>query len=174
MKKVFLRTENNYDADEVSLATALHCPEPTRTQQQFKDECDINILYSRYLETGEIPQVLDEGLAYGDFTGIFDFKTAMNAVRAAEETFTQLPARIKNRFDNDPQKLLEFMNKEENRDEAEFLGLVTKPQENQDETRTGSVPEGRQEAATANRGTAPSKGAGTADEKPGPKTGKDD
>lgn len=124
-------TPFNIKPEEWTEATALKDWDPSKAQQQFRDECDINVLFGRYLETGEIPQVLDQGLAYGDFTGIFDYQTAMNAVRAAQETFNELPARIKNRFDNDPNKLLHFLNDPENRDEAEFLGLVAKRQDPQ-------------------------------------------
>lgn len=123
----FLRTPYNYDKDKASNDTGLHCKDPSLAQQQFKDESDINVLFARYLDTGLMPQVEDT-LAYGDFTGVFDYQTAMNAVKTAEGMFSQLPAKIKNRFDNDPQKLLEFLGNEENYEEAQFLGLVKKPE----------------------------------------------
>lgn len=127
MKTPYFRTPYNCeDPIEWTNQTALECKDPTLTQQHFKDECDINILYARYLETNEMPQVLD-GLSYGNFEGIFDFQTAMNSVRQAQGMFDQLPARIKNRFDNDPGKLLNFLNDQDNRDEAIFLGLLQKP-----------------------------------------------
>lgn len=119
-----LATPNNV-TDEWSKASGLHCMDKTLAQQQFRDESDINVLFGRYLESGEMPQVLN-GLTYGNFEGIYDFQTAMNAVRTAEGLFMQLPARLKNRFDNNPQKLLDFMADDENRAEAEFLGLVNK------------------------------------------------
>lgn len=111
-------THTNAESDR----TAVTFLDKSLTQQQFKDSSDINILFGKYLETGEIPQI--DGLQYGDFTGIYDFQTAMNAVRAAEESFQTLPARIKNRFDNNPQKLVEFINDPENLEEARFLKLV--------------------------------------------------
>lgn len=123
---IHFRTPYNCaDPVKESDKTGLKCDDPTLAQQHFKDQCDINILFGKYLETGEMPQVM-EGLSYGNFEGIFDFQTAMNAVRTAEGTFQQLPARIKNRFGNDPQKLLEFLNDPENREEAEFLQLVNR------------------------------------------------
>lgn len=120
----FLTQYNIDDTLKHSDKTAILCKDPTLARQEFKDQCDINILFGKYLETGEIPQVMDQGLSYGDFTGIFDYQTAMNAVRAAQESFDQLPAKIKNRFDNDPNKLLHFLEEPENREEAEFLQLV--------------------------------------------------
>lgn len=111
-------------------ATGLRCKDPTLAQQQFKDESDINVLFGKYLETGEIPQI-DNLRNWGDTEGLYDFQETMNALVAAQQDFSQLPARVKNRFDNDPAKLITFLNDPENRDEAEFLGLVNKRQDQQ-------------------------------------------
>lgn len=144
-------TEYNIHDLRKHRATALHCKDKTLAQQQFKDECDINVLFSRYLETGEMPQVLN-GLTYGNFEGVFDFQTAMNAVRTAEGLFQQLPARIKNRFANDPQKMLEFLHDPDNRSEAEFLGLVNKKEiTNASDAAKGTVPS--KETQAGDRGT---------------------
>lgn len=173
MKTPFFRTPYNYDQDADAKATGLKCLDKTLAQQQFRDECNINILFARYLETGEMPQIRD-GLTYGNFEGIFDFQTAMNAVRTAEGLFSQLPARVKNRFDNDPQKLLDFMARDENREEAEFLGLVAKPtQEQLNETRGLGPTQENQEARTRSAGTTKGTGTPATDQKPGPKTDQD-
>jgi len=145
-----LNTGYNINGNAWSERSALHCKDKTLAQQQFKDECDINVLFSRYLETGEIPQVMD-GLTYGNFEGVFDFQSAMNAVRTAEGLFSQLPARIKNRFDNDPQKMLDFLHDPENRDEAEFLGLIK--QEPDDAPRTTTPAEGEPQTQQGTVGT---------------------
>lgn len=167
----FFKTPYNHDTNAESDRHGLLCPEATRTQQHFKDECDINILFARYLETGEMPQVLN-GLSYGDFTGIFDFQTAMNAVRTAEGVFQQLPARIKNRFDNDPQKLLAFLHDPDNREEAEFLGLVNKPgQGENDGTGTGKVDATRAQTTPGSGGTQAGAQPPAATQGTGPQTG---
>lgn len=125
---VFVRNPYNYDADKVSLETGLTCKDKTLTQQHFKDECDINVIVERFGLTGEMPQVLNMP-TYGDFTGIFDFQSAMNTVRQAEEAFMTLPANMRARFHNQPHELLEFLNDDNNKDEAIKLGLVNKPEE---------------------------------------------
>ena len=48
----------------------------------------------------------------------------MNVVRAADENFMRLDARVRSRFNNSPQKFLEFFADPENREEAVRLGLV--------------------------------------------------
>lgn len=121
--ETFFRTPYNFDGLAWSDQTGLSCKDKSLAQQQFKDQCDINILFGKYLETGEMPQ-LETVLNYGNFEGIYDFQSAMNLVVDAQHQFSQLPARIKNRFDNNPQRLLEFLNDPENREEAEFLKLV--------------------------------------------------
>lgn len=126
-KPPFIRTAYNYDMDEVSQDTGLACPEPTLTQQEFLLESDINFIAERFGLTGEMPQVRQPP-SYGDFTGIFDFQTAQNAVRHAIEQFMELPAKMRARFDNSPQKLLEFLDDADNRDQAIALGLIPKPE----------------------------------------------
>ena len=50
----------------------------------------------------------------------------MNRVLAAKTEFESLPAQIRARFQNDPAQLIEFLQDENNRPEAEELGLVEK------------------------------------------------
>ena len=119
----FLRTPYNYDRDAVSDQTGLSCGEPSRTQQNFKDECDINVIMERFGKTGQVSGNLRVP-SYDDFTGVSDFQSAMNAVREASENFMELPAKVRARFDNDPQLFLEFVASEDNRQEAVDLGLI--------------------------------------------------
>jgi len=129
MRKVFLRTGYNYDVDEVSRETALQCdPEKSVTQQQFKEETDINTIVKRFGLTGTVPLNYKPPLS-GDFTEVSDFHSAMNAVREAEEAFMMMPAALRKKFNHDPQELMLFLDKEENREEAIKLGLVNKPVE---------------------------------------------
>ncbi len=122
---MFLRTPYNYDMDAASNESGLACEEPSLAQQHFKDECDINTILERFNVTGMLP---DAPLSprYGDFSGIGDYHSAMNRVIAARNEFAALPAQIRARFDNDPAKLIEFIEDESNRSEAEELGLIEK------------------------------------------------
>lgn len=126
----FLRTPYNYDRNLASDHHGLKCEDATLTQQQFRDECDINTIAEKYGLTGEMPTVTDP-IYYGDFTGVFDYQTAMNQVVDAQRAFMTLPAKVRSRFDNDPQNLLTFLQDPENRREAEFLGILepSKPAE---------------------------------------------
>lgn len=124
-KAIFLRTPYNYDLDAASNESGLACEEPSLAQQHFKDECDINNILRQFNITGLLPQS-PLSPRYGDFTGIGDYHTALNRVIAAQEEFEALPAQIRARFENDPAKLIEFLEDDNNRPEAESLGLVEK------------------------------------------------
>ena len=119
----FLRTPYNYDTNAASDESGVACEEPSLAQQHFKDECDINNILRQFNVTGLLP---DNPLSpkYGDFTGVSDYKTALDRVIAADEEFMNLPAELRARFDNDANNLIEFLDNEENRLEAEKLGLV--------------------------------------------------
>jgi len=55
---------------------------------------------------------------------VSDYHTALNAIRASEEAFMSLPAKLRVKFDHDPNALLQFLQNEQNRDEAIQLGLI--------------------------------------------------
>ena len=101
----------------------MHCEDASLAQQHFKDECDINNILRQFNITGLLPEA-PLSPRYGDFTGIGDYHTALNQVIAAEDEFMSLPAAIRARFQNDPALLIDFLDNEENRQEAEKLGLV--------------------------------------------------
>ena len=87
----------------------------------MKDECDINTIVERFGVTGELPSALSINMA---ILAVSDYHSAINAVRAAEESFMALPAKLRARFDHDPNALLQFLQNEQNRDEAIQLGLI--------------------------------------------------
>ncbi len=123
IKAPFLRTPFNYDTFAASNESGLACEEPTLAQQHYKDECDINTILQKFSISGILPEA-PLSPRYGDFSGISDYHTALNRVIAAQDEFEALPAQIRARFDNDPAKLIEFLDDEANRPEAEELGLV--------------------------------------------------
>lgn len=133
----------SYDPDLVSDATGVDCsmeklksdieaglvPEQDilAAHQEFKDDCDINKIIERYDKVGvPLPrQNAQEWMnACGDFTSGFDYREACESVLAARESFMELDAKVRNRFDNDPGKMLDFLADGRNRQEAVALGLV--------------------------------------------------
>lgn len=146
----FIRTPYNYDTNKASAEGALFCdpnnPEDNYTQQSFKEECDINTIVRRFGLTGQLPDNVRVP-QYGDFTGVTDYQSALNAVMQADAQFMELPAKLREQFNNDPQELLAFMEDPNNLDKARELGLVNKPPEKTrdavqaiDELRTALTP----------------------------------
>lgn len=99
---------------------------PSMTQQQFKAECDINRIMDRYLRTGVLSDPLSQRKpgTYGDFSELGDYMENMNKVVEAQNMFEALPARIRERFANNPANMIEFVMDSSNRDEAVKLGLL--------------------------------------------------
>lgn len=119
----FLRTPYNYDTIAASNESGLACEEPSLAQQQFLEESDINSILRKFNITGELPNA-PISPRYGDFSGISDFKTALDRVNATYDEFESLPGELRARFNNNPEELIQFLDNDENRLEAEKLGLV--------------------------------------------------
>lgn len=122
-KLPFIRTPFNYDMDAASEETGLKCEDPTRAQQQFKEDADINTLVQRFGITGTMP-VMNRIPTQGDFTGVTDYHSALNALIAADAEFMKLPAEVRTRFDNDAGKFLDFTSNPENLPELRKMGLA--------------------------------------------------
>lgn len=122
----FMRTPFNYNRDADARETSLICPEPTKAQQQFAEDSDINVLAERYNLTGEIPQNVRVPLP-DEFIETVDYQQAQNVLVEADRAFMQMPANVRKEFDNDPGKFLAFVHDDNNRKRAEELGIVNLP-----------------------------------------------
>jgi phage internal scaffolding protein len=94
------------------------------TKQEFKDESDINTIMSQYQRTGLMPNINESAPQYLDATG-YDFREQMEFVRGAQELFNELPSDLRNRFNNDPARFLDFTADPLNRVEMAKLGLLS-------------------------------------------------
>lgn len=103
--------------------------EESMTQQQFKNDVDINNIVGRFLQTGFVnPMLVKQGVPqYGDVSMIESYKHSLDQIRDAEQMFMQLPARLRARFNHDPIELLSFVADKNNLAEAAELGLVEPP-----------------------------------------------
>lgn len=124
VKKVFVRSAYNYDTRAASAACALVCPEPTRTQIHQAAEADINTIVRNFGVTGKLP-VVPVPPSYGDFDlGVHDYRSALDLIRAADDSFKKLDAEVRKRFDHDPAKFLEFCSDPNNIAEMRKMGLA--------------------------------------------------
>lgn len=125
------RTGYNYDMFAASNETAIDTGTASLVQQEFKDECDINNIVSKFLRTGELPDPVAVP-QYGDFTGIPDYQTALNMVIQADAAFMQLDPNVRARFDNDAGRFMDFVHDPANGDELLKLGLRIKKEPSAD------------------------------------------
>lgn len=127
MKKIvvpFLRTPYNYDTDQASEDSGLKCEDKSLAQQHTKDEVDINNIVATFTRTGMLPQHTMPPLQ-DDFHKIGSFQDALDLVVAARESFQAMPAEIRNRFQNDPARFVDFCSNPDNRPEMRKLGLLS-------------------------------------------------
>lgn len=124
---------------------AIEFKKPSRTHQSFKDECDINNILKRYERTGQLPELIKSNPQYGDFSEAVDYQEAINIVRHAETQFAALPAEVRDRFRNSPEKFLQFVEDPKNGPQLVEMGLATPRQ----------IPEKKIEPQAANKGKDP-------------------
>lgn len=94
---------------------------PCMTQQQYRDQQDINLIMKKY--NNRISNIPDFGEGqYVDLVG-YDYEADLNRISRAQDAFAELPSEIRQRFDNRPGKLLEFLDDPKNKEEGLRLGL---------------------------------------------------
>lgn len=122
------RTQYDVEADEkIGQATALICEDASLTQTQFVEDCDINVLARRFgLTDSPMPVGAFDPSHYGDFSDVPDLRTALDLVNDAKNKFMALPAKLRERFHNQPGRLWDFVNDPQNAEEAVRLGLLVR------------------------------------------------
>ena len=105
--------------------------QPSMTQQQFKDEADINYIISMYDSTGVMPSFHGDGQPtqpmFGDFAELPESAQEMyNQMLQAKSNFDNLPLDVRKRFNYDAGAFLEFAENPNNLDELVAMGLATK------------------------------------------------
>lgn len=97
-----------------------------RVDQSYKKQCDINNIMKKYEKTGLITHTKENPM-WGDFSNVDSYHESLNQVIKAKEAFATLSAKLRNRFDNDPAKLIAFLEDPANQEEAIKLKLIKAP-----------------------------------------------
>jgi len=95
----------SYDSREVSDFTATKNDGLSIVQQQFADEVNVNTIVRRFGLTRDMPSGKLGGV-YGDFSGISGYEDAVAAIERARAGFMTLPADVREKFRNDPGRLI--------------------------------------------------------------------
>lgn len=116
------------------------------TDQQFVGECDIRSIIDRYRVTGQMPRQVTPDM-FGDVSKVQSFTDACLLIQQAEEEFADYPARVRDRFDNDPAVMLEWLSDPQNMNEAVDLGIL--PVESLEAFSATQVAEGGEKVITS-------------------------
>lgn len=114
---------NNYDRRSASLASAYVETEKGRTVQAEKDQSDINVILRNFGVTGMLPQRVAPPLP-ADFIDIIDYRSALDAIRAADSAFLSFPAAVRSQFGNDPAAFVDFAGDPKNLPQLVEWGLA--------------------------------------------------
>lgn len=94
------------------------------TKQAFKDEVDINKIVKQFEKTGMVEHLNENQPFYGDVSELKGYQEALNVVNEADALFMAMSPAIRERFDNDPAKMIRFLEDPKNNKEAVDLGMV--------------------------------------------------
>lgn len=122
-KKSEFKIKGPYDpVDEVDTNTI----GISMTQQQFKDECDINNILRRYAEYGTCDHMMRKEGRYVDCSDITakTFQEHLDFMLDFEEHFDSLPEKVREYFDDDPTMLMEYLADGRNYDKLSELGVL--------------------------------------------------
>ena len=93
-----------------------------QTQQQFKDDVDINNIVSKFKKGQSVP--LKHPGYYQDWDQATNLMDAQEQIKTASASFMQLPATVREKFKNDPLSFLDFVQNPSNKEEAQKMGLL--------------------------------------------------
>lgn len=121
MKRVFFTQYTN-----VPPSLSVVNDEDSMTWQHCKDECDIlHIVKKPNLGVNPLQPPTSKPM-FGDFDSSLSFQEAQNVIVKASEQFADLPAKIRDKFENNPVSMLQFIEDPKNYDECISLGIFEK------------------------------------------------
>lgn len=96
------------------------------TKQSFKAQCDVNTIVEKARLSGLVSHVNMKSPVYADVSSVPDYQSAFSIIQVARSTFNALSSKVRERFSNDPSKMISFLSDKSNYDEAVKLGLFIK------------------------------------------------
>lgn len=124
MKSFRTAADTADERDEYSEESALFCKDPSLAVQSEGPTSDINYIVKQFGLTGELPMNRRIPLDPDVFHDAIDYRECLDIVNQAEASFGSLPADIRNKFDNDPIRFVEFALDEDNLPQLREWGLA--------------------------------------------------
>lgn len=149
---------------DIPPADGTHCAD--QVDRTGAEAVDINLLMKKWDPSGRqfnnaIAQGLTTtaGMHYDDFTDSKTLQQALEISIHAEEQFAMLPAELRNRFENQPGRFLDFVNDPKTLEEQYKLGIRAKKVEPEKDATLKDVVKAVQETAKTKK-PAPKGGEG--------------
>lgn len=118
------------------------------TQQHHAEHVKVQNVIKRYDQTGILDHVRQGVAHYGDYSKINEYKTYLDFVNTANESFMNLPSQIRERFNNDAGEFFEFATDPKNKGKMEELGLFPTEEKPAESPKVSSPKETQKEAST--------------------------
>lgn len=99
--------------------------DPSKTDQQYKEDCDTNTILNKFMRTGQITHLAKRQGTFQDVSEIQDLSETLMIVKRAEQDFLQYPSKIRKKFNNSVTQMAEWLQDPDNNEEAVKLGLKT-------------------------------------------------
>lgn len=105
----------------------VRCDPSKAARQSEKEQTDINRIVQRFDRDGVLSHLNERVATFQDVTNLSGgYREALHQVRAADEFFAQLPAKVRERFENNPGAFLDALVDPGRRTELEELGVLEK------------------------------------------------
>lgn len=127
MKKIITRRPNGSKRVQTFITA------PSLTDQQWQEDTDINRIMNTFEKTGQLRHLSSKQGVYADVSQVPDLLTASTIVKGAQELFDSLGSRVRERFHNNPQEMINFLRDPQNHEEAVKYGLMTKKEVKNDD-----------------------------------------
>lgn len=98
--------------------------DPGFTSQADREDADINKIVARFEKSAGAVRLNAREPFYGDVSELGDLADSIAKVKKAEDLFMTYNANVRERFDNDPVKFVEFFENPDNTQDAIDLGLA--------------------------------------------------
>lgn len=120
MPKVKIRSRYEYPAH-----AGITFTKPSRTQQHFADETDINQIIRRAVATQDYSVFTPNTRAeFYDCSTFESYQESVNFLNDIEDDFASLPSHVRKEFGNDVDEYVTFMTDPANHSKAVELGLL--------------------------------------------------
>ena len=101
--------------------------EPSKTDQQYTEDCCANSILAKYAKTGQINHIAKVRGQYADVSGVEDLHGTMLKIKDMEAEFLKMSPELRAKFGNKPEGMIQWLSDPKNDEEAVKLGLKLAP-----------------------------------------------